>query len=114
MRETLNLRDKTTTFLLLLLTADTIFIILHIIHTYTDYLGNSNFSIQKDRGYAEIFQYIKEFCIALLLLYLAIKRRNLLYLSWSALFGYVLLDDFLKIHERAGVRASVYFNFSRC
>jgi len=108
----LNLRDKSYKLLLLLLSIDTIFIILHIIHTYTDYLGNSNFSIQEDRGYAEIFQYIKECSIGLLLLYLAIKRRNLLYLSWSALFGYVLLDDFLKIHERAGVRASVYFNFS--
>ncbi len=106
----LNLRDKSNKLLLLLLSIDTIFIILHIIHTYTDYLGNPNFSIQKDRGYAEIFQYMKEFCIALLLLYSAIKRRNLLYLGWSALFGYVLLDDSLTIHEKIGVRISVYFS----
>jgi hypothetical protein len=108
----LNLRNKSNTFLLLLLSTDVIFIILHIIHTYTAYLGGSSFSIEKDRGYSEVFQYIKEYWIVLLLLYSAIKKRNLLYLSWSALFGYLLLDDSFQIHENLGHKASIYFDFS--
>ena len=55
----LNLRDKSYKLLLLLLSIDTIFIILHIIHTYTDYLGNSNFSIQEDRGVRRDFSVYK-------------------------------------------------------
>jgi hypothetical protein len=33
---------------------------------------------------------------------LAVQKRSLLYLAWSLLFFYLLLDDSLSIHERLG------------
>jgi len=83
-----------------------------MIHTYTEYCGDPYYSLAKDRGYAEVFQYIKEYWIGLLFLYLAIKRRNFLYLSWSLLFGYLLLDDSFQIHEKLGSKVGSYFEFS--
>lgn len=112
METKLNLsKESTTLFLLLLLSTDIVFIGLHIMHTHTGYLWNPNLSLEMDRGYAEVFQYIKEYWIALIFLYLAIKKRNLLYLTWSLLFGYLLLDDSFEIHERLGEKVSAYFNF---
>jgi hypothetical protein len=51
----------------------------------------------QERGYSEIFQYIKEYWIALLLGALAVRQRSVLYLGWSLLFFYLLLDDSLTI-----------------
>jgi len=89
-------------FLVLLILADLVFIFLHIFHTYTSLLPSSLFSIGRDRGYAEVFQYIKEFWIVILLILLAIRKADFLYLSWSLLFFYILLDDSLMIHEKLG------------
>jgi len=90
-------------FLTLLLLADAAFILLHLMHTFfPELVGDYRFLLAKDRGYAEVFQYVKEFWIALLLGFLAIKRWNLLYIAWSMLFFYFLLDDGLQIHERLG------------
>ena len=90
-------------FLALLILADAAFILLHLIHTFfTDLLPSSSFSLETDRGYAEVFQYVKEFWIATLLGFLAVKRSRLLYFAWSILFFYFLLDDFIEIHESLG------------
>ncbi|MBE9124873.1 MULTISPECIES: hypothetical protein [unclassified Coleofasciculus] len=102
MKLNLNLNHWSTRFLFLLLATDLVFIILHIIYQHTSFISNYNFSIEKDRGYAELFQYIKEYWIAILLAFLAYKKRSLLYLSWSLLFLYLLLDDSLEIHETGG------------
>ncbi len=86
----------------LLLATDVVFIILHILYLFTGIISKSYFSIEQDQGYAELFQYIKEYWIALVLGLLAIQKRSPLYLGWSLLFFYLLLDDSLKIHERLG------------
>uniref|UniRef100_A0A832H2I4 Uncharacterized protein n=1 Tax=Oscillatoriales cyanobacterium SpSt-402 TaxID=2282168 RepID=A0A832H2I4_9CYAN len=86
----------------LFLAADLIFMILHLIHSYTTLLPNHDFSLEQDRGHSEILQYIKEYWIALLLGSLALRMRSLLYLGWSLLFTYILLDDAVEIHERVG------------
>src|SRR3712207_5190827 len=44
----------------------------------------------------------KEYWIALLLGLFTIQKRSILYLGWSLLFFYLLLDDSLGIHERLG------------
>ncbi|GAB1541305.1 hypothetical protein NUACC21_39760 [Scytonema sp. NUACC21] len=98
--------------LYLLLAMDFTFIALHIIYTYTDLISNSSFSIEQDRGYAEIFQYFKEYWSVLLLSFLAFRQRSFLYLIWSLLFFYLLLDDSLQIHEKLGVFISRKLNFS--
>ena len=108
----INLPKGSNRLLLLLLSADFLFIVLHIIGPRTNYFDNPNFLLTTDGGYPEVFQYLKEYWIALLLLHFAIKKRNLLYLSLSILFGYFLVDDFFQIHETMGYKASIYFNFS--
>jgi len=101
-------------FLALLLLTDAAFILLHLIHTFfPELLASSSFWLETDRGYAEVFQYVKEFWIVMLLGFLAIKRSRLLYVAWSILFFYFLLDDSLEIHERLGSIFVENFGFRR-
>jgi hypothetical protein len=66
-------------------------------------LNNPLFSLEKDGGYPEIYQYIKELWIVGLLLSILIKTRAVGYSIWALLFLYLLLDDALQIHETFGV-----------
>ncbi|MEL6462664.1 MAG: hypothetical protein AAFQ91_31305 [Cyanobacteria bacterium J06621_15] len=100
-------------FLTLLLFADLLFIILHSLTLVPNYpLANFILSeaifeqklllITEDQSYAEVFQYLKEFWI-MLLLYLGYwRQRQAIFLIWGLLFGYLLLDDSLIIHEKMG------------
>ncbi|MEA5507113.1 hypothetical protein VB735_29270 [Halotia wernerae UHCC 0503] len=96
----------------LFLATDIGFIVLHLIYSYSDFISNDTFSLEKDRGYSEIFQYVKEYWSALLLGLLAVEGRSILYLSWSVLFFYLLLDDAAQIHEHLGALISSKFSFS--
>jgi hypothetical protein len=98
----LDIKDSSIRLLYLFLATDLVFIILHLLYVYTDFVSNSAFSLVQERGYSEIFQYIKEYWIALLFGVLAVRQRSVLYLGWSLLFFYLLLDDSLTIHERLG------------
>lgn len=93
-------------FLYLFLATDIVFIIIHILYLNIDLISNVYFSIEQDRGYAEVFQYIKMYWIAILLGLLALKNRSTLYLAWSLLFLYLLLDDALGVHEKLGAIVS--------
>lgn len=99
----LNFSGSTIRLFFLLLVTDISFMILHIIYAYTDLTPNKYFSIELDRGYAEIFQYIKTYWIAILLCVLALRLRSILYFIWSGLFFYLLLDDYFQIHENVGL-----------
>jgi hypothetical protein len=88
--------------LILLLIADAAFLILHILYINTDFLTVSLYSLSRDRGYAEFFQYTKELWIAVLLLLVGIKRRRGLFFPFSLLFIYFLIDDSLEFHENFG------------
>lgn len=95
----------------LLVAADLAFIALGIIHEcglnkladvcvavhLDDY-----FAITRDRGYAEAFQYLKEYWLIILFGFLAIQRNIKVYLSLVFFSTYLLLDDALGIHEIAG------------
>ncbi|AFZ18051.1 hypothetical protein [Allocoleopsis franciscana] len=98
----LDLKDNSIRFLYLFLVTDLAFIVIHLVYVHADVLSNPSFSLDQERGYSEIFQYIKEYWIALLLGALAVKQRSALYLGWSLLFFYLLLDDSLTIHEILG------------
>ncbi|MEA5622619.1 hypothetical protein [Nostoc sp. UHCC 0251] len=95
----------------LFLATDITFILLDLFYTYSGLTSNSNFSLGQDRGYSEIFQYLKEYWSALLLGFLALKNRSFLYLTWSVMFFYLLLDDAMQIHERLGNLISNEFSF---
>ncbi|MCZ6702981.1 MAG: hypothetical protein O6940_08075 [Ignavibacteria bacterium] len=88
--------------LILLVLTDFFFIVFHILHTYTDFASSRLLSIERDFGFAEMFQYIKAYWIGLMLLWLALKRRSFLFFGWSQLFIYLLFDDALQIHEKGG------------
>lgn len=94
---------KSPAFILWLsLSADLSFIILHIIFKTTTLLNTTLYSVKRDHGYSEFFQYIKYLWIILLLLYILRKTGFFGYLSWTALFLYFLLDDALEVHENMG------------
>lgn len=95
----------------LLLATDVVFIVLHLIYSYSNLISNDVFSLEKDRGYSEIFQYVKEYWSALLLGLLAVRGHSFLYLIWSVLFFYLLLDDAVQIHEHLGALISSKFSF---
>lgn len=63
---------------------------------------DSYFSLTRDRGYAEVFQYIKEYWLIILFAFLAIKHNYKIYSGWVFLATYLLLDDALEIHENLG------------
>lgn len=88
--------------LALLLLTDAAFILLHLVHVYTPFLNAAAHSIEHERGYAEVFQYIKCFWIILLLAGLALKMREWFYGLWMLLFLYLLGDDASQYHERGG------------
>ena len=98
-------------FLFLILLVDFAFIVLHFINFYTPYLNDILFDLGVDRGYSEIYQYIKWLLIIILLINLSKIRRSLSYAAWGLFFSYFLLDDSLAIHERVGAYFAQNFNF---
>lgn len=106
-----DLSNWSTRILYLFLATDLVFISLHLIHIYSGVAPNPSFSLETDGGYAEIFQYIKEYWIALVLGFLALRKHSATYLGWSLLFFYILLDDSLQLHEKLGYRLSQQFHF---
>lgn len=99
---------KSLDVLVLLLSADAFFMLLHIfhkipfLHELIPLFEEDAFSISHDLGLAEAFQYVQEFWIALLFLWLVFRFRKTAYWGWAALFGYFLADDMLGVHEWLG------------
>lgn len=103
---------KSPSFILWLsLSADLGFIILHIIFKTTTLLNTTLYSVKRDHGYSEFFQYIKYLWIILLLFYILKKTGYWGYLSWTALFLYFLFDDAFEVHENMGglIAGRLYF-----
>jgi hypothetical protein len=87
--------------LVLLLCVDVAFFVLHGFNRLSA-SRNDLFSLAVDGGYAEVFQYLKEFSVAIALLLLFGRTREGVYGAWALLFTYLLFDDALTIHETAG------------
>lgn len=108
--------------LVLLLITDLIFILLYI----SCWLPSSSYLstilskvvlyqemlwITEDQSYAEIFQYIKELWIVLILGFNYWQFKTKVFLVWGLLFNYILLDDSFRIHEIIGSQISNFFAF---
>ena len=108
-----DLRDeRAAQFLLwLLLAADFAYIILHILYKTTTLLNSSYFSLKRDLGYSEFFQYAKFLWIIMLLIYVVKVTGTRGFLSWGAVFLYFLLDDAFQIHEDIGERIAGALDF---
>lgn len=92
---------RSALLLLLLFSADFLFIALHVVHRLASTLS-VQFDIAKDGGYPEIFVYIKYVSASVLLAWIWSKTRCNGYLAWMVVFVYFFADDALKIHERVG------------
>lgn len=90
------------TLLRLLLCADAGFIVLHVIYFQTPLINNSLFSLSRDGGHSEFFQYAKFLWIIILLIGVSLKTKSFEYLAWVLLFGHFLADDSLQLHETFG------------
>lgn len=84
--------------LALLLTVDLVLIGLHVLSGRDDW----TWSMENDAGYAERFQHLKWCAAAVMLLFLSIRRRALVYAAWALLFAYFAVDDSQRLHERMG------------
>ena len=92
----------TNRILYLFIIVDVVFICLHIVCRKTDLISDPLFLLTTDRGYSEVFQYIKIFWIVLLIGSAAVRARASLYLLWTIIFSYLLFDDLLMLHETIG------------
>ena len=108
--KTLNERSASI-FLFLLLSGDFIFIVLHFLDFFVLKSSHHLYSIEQDRGYSEIYQYLKFCWIVALLLLIAWKSKEWRYLTWGAVFMYFLADDSLQIHEQVGLLIGPNFSF---
>ena len=98
--------------LVLLVAADLVFIVLHILAINTDLINRRLFLMGKDDGYAEVYQYIKEFWVVILLAYLFVRRPSYLFASWCLVFSYIFVDDALGVHQHVGGVITGYFGFN--
>lgn len=95
--------DKSPTLLLwLFLSTDIAYIILHIHYKATPLLTSAYFSVKRDLGYSEFFQYMKFLWIIILLVYLVKRSKTWGFLAWAAVFLYFLADDAFQTHEKIG------------
>ena len=101
-------RDK---ILVLLLITDAIFVLFHILNVYTDLLSSSLYSLKRDQGYGEFFQYTKELWIAVLFLILGFKKKKGVYFAFAMLVFFFLFDDYFSLHEQLGIFIAQMLNF---
>ena len=108
-------------FLALLIVTDLAFVLLHLLfylpNSYSHFFPSEviwdkkSLLLTQDGGFAEVFQYIKELWIAVLLTIGYWQRKNLVFFSWALFFSYLLLDDFLSIHEIVGAMIGNLLHF---
>lgn len=65
-------------------------------------LADSRFSLLKDRGYAEIFNYLKAMAAVALLVAVSLRRRQPIYVALAAILAAALIDDSMQVHEAGG------------
>lgn len=107
--ETFNHRSASL-FLVLLICGDLAFVVLHFIMLFLR-LENSPLSLEMDKGYSEIYQYLKYFWITIILILVSLKEASLNYIAWVLVFVYFLFDDSLQIHERVGSYIAANLSF---
>ena len=99
-------------FLLLLLSADSMFVVIHFLYKLTHHWQCSLFCLTTDRGYAEIFQYIKYFWIIILFIYILRSTKIILYLSWVLVFVFFFFNDAFQLHQEIGHYIARNFDFN--
>jgi len=98
------LRSPLTRLAAALLLLDFAFILIQIGAEATGYgfRGSFTLGLEKERGPAETYGYIMGLGVAVLLLVAWRRWRNPVACFWAGLYVLVVLDDALRLHERAG------------
>jgi hypothetical protein len=99
-----DLRSRGTAFRTVLLGVDALLIALHVVHrlaSHTFFAGPA-FDLTGDYGLSELFSYVKLLATVFLLVRVARQDHRPALLAWAAVFGYLLLDDLVRFHERTG------------
>jgi len=104
----LGLHKPENRLLFSLLVVDALFIFFHILKYSTGYVSSYLFDIDQNKGYAEIYQSIKELWIVMILFYFALKRRKAIYWAWIIIFSVLLLNDVMIYHENIAGNLSDY------
>lgn len=98
-------------FLYALFLVDIFFVILHFYSLTLPLTESTGYlRLEKDGGFAEMFQYGQYVLIAGFLTVLFIKQKKGVYLIWALLFLYFYLDDAFSIHESYGKAVVIYFS----
>ncbi len=87
---------------------DLLFLVLHSTHVRFDVPGSGLWLISRDRGFPELYQYLKELTVVALLVGLHRTYRSWVYAVWAVGFLYLFLDDSLEIHETLGERLAIW------
>ena len=103
----------------LLLCADVAFLLLHVSNVVFFLLRGSGrlppynplFSLATDGGYPEVFQYVKEYWIVIVLVIVCWRTREGIYATWALFFTYLLCDDALGIHETVGEAIAAHWKY---
>jgi hypothetical protein len=98
-------------FLLLLVSADMAFVAVHFLRDFPPFDSSRLFSLETDKGYAEIFQYVKTWWIVVMLALIGWRGREGIYFAWMLLFAYLLGDDSMQLHEHGGHVIAKHWNF---
>lgn len=94
-----------------LLGMDFAFVVASLMRSHINFPnGEYMLSIGADRGYPELFQYVKFAAIIVLLGISAISERSAAIGGWAVIFTILLLDDGLSIHERGGEKLAEWFS----
>jgi hypothetical protein len=93
----------TLALLFLLVLIDLLFIGMHAMHVWSPWMKAGAYSIEREGGMGELFQYIKQIwlCASLGILWLLTRGRS--FVVWALFFFFLLLDDAFEIHERLGL-----------
>jgi hypothetical protein len=94
--------DRTAVVLLaMLLAIDTALILGDILHRHA-VLADERFSVSRERGFGEMFEYTKLAVTAAVLAWSATRLRSWAIFFWAALFAYLLIDNAFAVHELMG------------
>lgn len=88
--------------LLLFLSGDFIYLLLHVVNSLSPSINSWLFNITIDYSYSEFYQYTKFFFITILLIRFSFRKEPLNYLILSSIFAYMLVDDSFEIHGNIG------------
>lgn len=90
----------------LLLLADILLIVLHIINYFRPFENSNAYSLVRSGTYAEPYQNIKWLIMVICTTIVFIRKKETGYIAWIAIFIFLLLEDIFRLHESIGLYIS--------